>query len=90
MGGREGEQSWAFRKISKNCKEQGGEEEEEAVARRGPGRIHRELETSGNWRVVEKRKEKKRGGGEKRGEGNAYGRGESDREGREGGGGWDV
>lgn len=65
MGGREGEQSWAFRKISKNCKEQGGEEEEEAVARRGPGRIHRELETSGNWRVVEKRKEKKRGGKKK-------------------------
>lgn len=52
MGGREGEQSWAFRKISKNCKEQGAEKEEEeeekAVARRGPGRIHRELETSGN------------------------------------------
>lgn len=70
MGGREGEQSWAFRKISKNCKEQGAEKEEEeeekAVARRGPGRIHRELETSGNWRMVEKRKEKKEGGRRKK------------------------
>lgn len=30
-----------------------------AVARRRPGRIHRELETSGNWRVVEKREKKR-------------------------------
>lgn len=50
-----------------------------AVARRRPGRIHRELETSGNWRVVEKREKRK-----KRGEGNVYGRGEGDRVRREG------
>lgn len=31
-----------------------------AVARRRPGRIHQELETSGNWRVVEKREKRKK------------------------------
>ena len=49
------------------------------VARRRPGRIHRELETSGNW--SRKGGEKKRRGKKKRGEGNTYGRGEGDRRG---------
>ena len=64
-GRQRGEQSWAFRKISNNCKEQGAEKEKEEEWRSRDGDPE---EFTGNWkrvetewRVVEKRgREKKK------------------------------
>lgn len=88
-GRQRGEQSWAFRKISNNCKEQ---KERRRRKRRSGGRATEtrknspgtgnEWKLSGEW--SRKGGEKKRRGKKKRGEGNAYGRGGGDRVGRGG------
>lgn len=90
-GRQRGEQSWAFRKISNNCKEQGAEKEKEEEWR---SRDRDPEEFTGNWKRVEtewrvvekrgrekkKRKKKKEARVTRTGEGKAIDEGE----------GWDV